>query len=382
MAKHVLIVGAGFTGATVARQLAEAGHRATVIDERSHIAGNCHTARDAQTGVMVHEYGPHIFHTGNRAVWDFINQHCTMMPYRHQVKARVGDQVYALPINLHTINQFFDRAMTPRQAQDFVAAQSEASDTPPQSFEDQALQFVGRAMYDAFFKGYTLKQWGQDPRDLPASILQRLPLRFTYDDNYFAHPFQGIPFEGYTHAVASILDHPAIAVRLNTRAEDMAGGSDHTLYTGPLDRFFGHNLGRLRYRSLRFDRAVVPAPYQGTAVMNYCDENTPYTRITEHCYFAPWDDLPAQSVIFTEYSFEAGPDDIPYYPVRLTHDKTLLAQYVNLAQSTPNVTFAGRLGTYAYIDMDVAIARAFDVADHLIAAFDQGNAPQAFVHPM
>jgi UDP-galactopyranose mutase len=380
--KNILIVGAGFTGAVIARRLAEAGHSCTVIDERDHVAGNCHTERDAETGVMVHVYGPHIFHTDKEDVWDFINEHCEMMPYRHQVKAQVNDRVYAMPINLHTINQFFDKTMSPKEAQDYVSEIAESGEDEPKSFEDQAMRFVGKEIYEGFFKGYTLKQWGVHPNQLPASILKRLPLRFTYDDNYFAHRFQGIPKDGYTSAVASILDCAGVEVRLGTSAEDVNEAEyDHILYTGPLDRYIDHKFGRLAYRTLRFEKEIKDAPFQGTAVMNYCDQDVPYTRITEHMYFAPSEVSGIEkSVIYTEYSDLAGPDDIPYYPVRLVEDKALLNQYVELANETPKVTFAGRLGSYAYLDMDVSIKRAFETADHIQAALEEDRHPDSFVH--
>lgn len=382
--KTILVVGAGFSGAVIARKLAEYGHRMVVIDERDHVGGNCHTARDPDTGVMMHVYGPHIFHTDDAQVWEFITRHCEMMPYRHQVKARVGAQVYALPVNLHTINQFFGLALSPTEARHFIGMRASTAPQEPLSFEDQALRFIGPELYQAFFKGYTRKQWGVVPARLPAAILKRLPLRYTYDDNYFFHRHQGIPRAGYTAAVCSILDHPGITVHKQARAEefDLAEYA-HTVYTGPLDRFFRHSLGRLGYRTLQFEHEVVPAPCQGTAVINYCDENVPFTRITEHMYFAPWEaDRFARSVITREYSATTGPDDIPYYPVRLLDDKALLGRYVALARQTAGVTFAGRLGNYAYLDMDVAIRRAFDVADHLLGAFTDHRQPAPFVHPM
>ncbi len=380
--KRVLVVGAGFSGAVIARELATAGHRVTVLDERPHVGGNCHTERDAESGVMVHIYGPHIFHTDDDEVWGYINRFCEMVPYRHQVKARVGDQVYAMPINLHTINQFFSKARDPATARAFVESLSEGGLKEPASFEEQALRFMGRDIYKAFFRGYTRKHWGVEPARLPASILKRLPLRFTYDDNYFFHRHQGIPREGYTYAILQILDHSGIEVHLSTPAEDFrTDGYNHVVYTGPLDRYFGHALGRLSYRTLRFEREVTDAPFQGTAVMNYCDEDVPFTRITEHMYFAPWEaDRFTKSVIFREYSAAAGPQDIPYYPVRLLDDKALLDRYVARAEASTGATFAGRLGTYAYLDMDVAIKRALDVARHLAGCFRDGAAPQPFVH--
>jgi UDP-galactopyranose mutase len=375
--KSILVTGAGLSGAVVARGLAEAGHRVTIIEERDHVAGNCHTARDPQTGVMLHHYGPHIFHTDDAQVWDYVTRFAVMMPYRHQVKAQVAGQVYTLPVNLHTINQFFGAALRPAEARDFITAQSEGGE--PVSFEDQGLRLMGRALYEAFFQGYTRKQWGVEPTRLPAAILKRLPLRFSYDDNYFAHRFQGIPREGYTAMVQAILAHPRIELRLNTAAETVAGQFDHQVYTGPLDRYFGHRFGRLGYRSLRFEHERVAAPYQGTAVMNYCDECVRFTRITEHMYFAPWEmDRFTQSVITREYSAQAGPGDIPYYPIRLLDDQSLLARYQALARQTGGVTFLGRLGTYAYLDMDVAIRKALDTTAHLLQAFAREARPQVF----
>lgn len=239
---RVCIVGAGFSGAVIARILADEGIASLVIDERQHVAGNCHTERDAETGVMVHKFGPHIFHTGIERVWRFINQHGEMMPYVNRVKANVKGRVYSLPVNLHTINQFFDTAMSPAEARAFVAARARMDLVDPQTFEEQALRFVGQDIYEAFFKGYTRKQWGCEPSELPASILKRLPLRFNYDDNYFNHRFQGMPRNGYTAIVESILDHPRIEVRCGVRHEDLAEGFAHTFYSGPLDRYYHYDL--------------------------------------------------------------------------------------------------------------------------------------------
>jgi len=378
---NVLIVGAGFSGAVTGRCLAEAGHKVTIVDERGAVGGNCHTARDPETGVMVHTYGPHIFHTDNEAVWAYIRRFGDMMPFRNQVKARVGDRVYSLPINLHSINQFFDTAMSPDEARAFVHAKSDLTIQTPKSFRDQALKFVGRDLYDAFFEGYTRKQWGVPPEQLPAEILKRLPLRFTYDDNYFNHRFQGIPKDGYTRIIQNILDCDGIDLRLNQSAEQVTGSFDHTVYSGPLDRYFGHSEGRLRYRTLDFERFVHPGDFQGTAVMNYCDFDVPFTRISEHQHFAPWEvNSTGKSVCFREFSRSCGPEDIPFYPVRLLHDKTLLERYVGLAQRQGNVTFMGRLGCYAYLDMDVTIARALDTAEALRNAWEAGKPAPVFVH--
>lgn len=360
-------VGAGLSGAVIARELAQAGHKVLVIDERPHIAGNCYTERDRDTGIMLHRYGPHIFHTADERVWEYVNRFCEMMPYVNRVKATVRGQVYSLPVNLHTINQFFGKTMAPSEAADFVASQARTDIEDPQSFEDQAMRFVGQALYEAFFKGYTRKQWGVEPSALPADILKRLPLRFNYDDNYFNHPHQGMPKDGYTEIVANILDHENIEVRLNCRYEDLNEPFEHVFYSGPLDRYFRHDIGRLGYRTLDFEEIRADGDFQGTAVMNYPDEDIPFTRISEHKHFAPWEaGTFDKTVAFREYSRLCGESDIPYYPIRLLDDKKLLEQYQERAQAEENVTFVGRLGTYQYLDMDVTIGKALDVAEDFL----------------
>lgn len=355
-----LMVGAGLSGAVIGRILAEAGHDITVMDARTHVAGNCHTERDTRSGVLVHVFGPHIFHTDDVEVWDYVNRFTRFRPYLNRVKTTTQGKVYSLPVNLHTINQFFGRTFRPDEARAFIELQADLSITDPQSFEDQALRFVGPDLYEAFFKGYTIKQWGVSPRDLPASILKRLPLRFNYDDNYFNHRFQGMPEDGYTPMVERILDHPNIHLHLNTRADrGMASQFDHVFYSGPIDGWFDYSLGRLGYRTLDFERLDDEGDHQGCAVMNYGDVDVPWTRITEHKHFAPWE-RHEQTVLYREYSRACGPQDIPYYPIRLLAEKTLLGQYVDLARAESNVTFVGRLGTYRYLDMDVTIREALD----------------------
>lgn len=377
---HFLIVGAGFSGAVVARELANKNHQVKVIDQRSHIAGNCFTKRDEKTQVMEHVYGPHIFHTDNEEVWSYINQHGQFKPFVNRVKTTFQSKVYSLPINLHTINQFYQKALSPEQAQTWIHSIADKSIETPHNFEEQALKFIGQDLYHAFFKGYTKKQWGCDPKELPASILKRLPVRFNYDDNYFSHKYQGIPEHGYTPIISSILNHHNIKLALNTTFHtDMRHEVDHVIWTGQLDQWFNYNLGRLGYRTLDFEKHESVGDYQGTAVMNYGDEHIPYTRISEHKHFTPWE-THDKTIYFKEYSRPCEDGDIPYYPIRLVNDKQLLKQYFVQAEKEQNITFVGRLGTYRYMDMDVTILEALKTAKCILNDIDQNNQIASFYH--
>jgi UDP-galactopyranose mutase len=377
--KEFACVGAGFTGAVIARELAQAGFKVVVFDSRSHVAGNCHTKRDAETDVMVHTYGPHIFHTSNERVWNYVQSFDEFMPFINRVKSIFNGKVYSLPINLMTINTFFGKSLNPKEAEEFMGSIGDKSITDPQTFEDQALRYVGKELYEAFFKGYTQKQWGMHPSDLPASILKRLPVRFNYDDNYYASKFQGIPKNGYTYVVERILDHPNIEVRLNTPfTREQSSDYEHVFYSGPIDAWFNYNEGRLGYRTLDFAVERHEGDYQGNAVINYGNQEVPYTRISEHKHFAPWEQHD-KSLIYKEYSRLCEAQDSPYYPIRLVNDKTLLARYVALANGEKNTTFAGRLGTYRYLDMHVTISEALDVAERFLAAKQTGGSMPAFV---
>ena len=373
------ITGAGFSGAVIARELASQGHQVTVFDSRTHVAGNCHTVRDAQTNVMVHIYGPHIFHTSNERVWDYVQQFDEFVPFINRVKAIYNGRVYSLPINLMTINSFFGKTLNPVEAAEFMDAQGDRSITDPQTFEDQALRFVGRELYEAFFKGYTQKQWGLHPSELPASILKRLPVRFNYDDNYYASKYQGMPKHGYTHVVERMLDHPNIALRLNTPFKrEMVEQFDHVFYSGPIDAWFDFAEGRLGYRTLDFAVERHTGDYQGNAVINYCNQEVPWTRISEHKHFAPWESH-EQTLIYKEHSRLCEAQDTPYYPIRLVKDKSQLARYVDLARAEAKTTFVGRLGTYRYLDMHVTIAEALDVAERYLSCLASGVSMPAFV---
>ena len=376
----IAVVGAGLSGAVIGRELAQAGHQVEIFDTRDHIAGNCHTERDQETGVMVHVYGPHIFHTDDTEVWNYVNSFQTFMPYKNRVKTTSNGQVYSLPVNLHTINQFFGKNFRPDEARAFIEEQADKSISEPRTFEEQALRFVGEELYEAFFKGYTQKQWGCSPTELPASILKRLPVRFNYDDNYFFHKYQGMPENGYTRMVERILDHPNIAVKLGTHF-DSAQGKDfkHVFYSGPLDGYFNYEFGRLGYRTLDFERFTYEGDYQGCAVMNYGDVSVPYTRITEHKHFSPWEEH-AGSVCYRETARVCGPEDIAYYPIRLVKEKEQLADYVARADQEASVTFVGRLGTYRYLDMDVTIREALDTARLYLSSVAESAPMPAFLH--
>jgi UDP-galactopyranose mutase len=357
--KPFLVVGAGFSGAVLARELATHTDRSViVVDQRAHIAGNCHTVRDADTGIMVHEYGPHIFNTNSKLAWEYINRYGELMPYTNRVKASTRYGIFSFPINLHTINQFFNKFFSPAQAEKFVATLGNSSIKEPKNFEEQALKFVGRDLYETFFYGYTKKQWGCEPRDLPASILKRLPVRFNYNDNYYHSAYQGIPREGYTAIIERILNHPQIRVLLQTDfIHSIKSGFEHVFYTGCLDDFFGYKFGRLAYRTVFWKKEEAVGDLQGNAVINYTELEVPFTRIHEHKHFAPWETY-EKTLCFTEFSKETEPGDIPYYPKRLVKDKERLAVYRQAAEQEDHVSFLGRLGTYRYMNMDAVIEEA------------------------
>lgn len=373
--QQFLIVGAGFSGAVLARELTEAlGAHITVIDERAHLAGNCHTARDASTGVMIHQYGPHIFNTNRADVWAYMNRFGEMGAYTNRVKAITQRGVFSMPVNLLTINQFFGKSFSPREAEAFLRTQGDSSIVEPQNFEEQALKMLGRDLYETFFYGYTKKQWGCEPTELPASILKRLPVRFNYDDNYYAARYQGIPVDGYTRIIENLLDNDRIMAECSRSYDDaMRTDYDHVFYTGPLDRYFKNAAGRLGYRTVTFDRFEAEGDFQGNAVLNYPEMDVSYTRIHEHKHFAPWESHD-RSVYFQEFSKETTEEDIPYYPKRLDADMGKLVRYREMASAESGVSFLGRLGTYRYMNMDQAIGEALDYSRVVIDAVQTGKA--------
>lgn len=375
MTARYLIIGSGFSGCVLANSLVQnLDCKIDIWDERSHLGGNCHTSRDEDTGVMVHRYGPHIFNTDKKEIWDFVNSFVEFKPYVHRVKAQSKGKTYSLPINLFTINQFFNKNFSPAEAREFLATLGDKSIKDPQNFEEQALHFIGADLYKAFFYGYTKKQWGCEPKELPASILKRIPVRFNYDDNYHTHSYTGIPVDGYTAVMEKMIDLPGIELSLNKKftSKTDVGEYDHVFYTGPLDAYFDYCYGRLGYRTVTFEKHYAEGDYQGLSQMNYCDEEVPYTRIAEHKHFTPWEQHD-KTVYFKEFSKETGKDDLPYYPKRLEADKELLIKYRKKAEERSSVSFLGRLATYRYMDMHHVIGEAMEFSKKFILSMNSNE---------
>ena len=359
-----LIVGAGLYGAVCAREAVRAGKTVLVIDKRPHIAGNIYTQETE--GIHVHVYGAHIFHTNNRVVWDYVNQFAEFNRFTNSPVANYRGEIYSLPFNMYTFNRMWG-VVTPQEAAAKIQQQrSAAGITEPKNLEEQAISLVGTDIYEKLIKGYTEKQWGRPCTELPAFIIKRLPVRFTYDNNYFNALYQGIPMGGYTKMVENMLS--GIEVRLNTdylaQKEELDALADRVIYTGPIDAYFGHRLGYLQYRSVRFETEVLDMPnFQGNAAVNYTDRETPFTRIIEHKWFE-FADQP-KTVISREYSSEWKPGDEPYYPVNDRRNGALYQEYKKLADAEEKVIFGGRLGEYQYYDMDAVIAAALEKCTEL-----------------
>jgi UDP-galactopyranose mutase len=355
--KRIGIVGAGFAGAVLARLLAEQTEFPVVVfDQRDHVAGNCHTRRDEKTGIMEQVYGAHIFHTSVPGVWRFITRFGKMSNYVHRVKAFTNKGIFGLPINLLTINSFFGKTFSPEEARAFIASRRDKPDGRPPDFEAQALSMVGRELYENFFHGYSLKQWGVEPRHLPAELFNRLPIRYNYDDRYFKNArFQGIPVGGYTALVQNMLSHPNIEVRLNeTIRRDAELDFVHLFCSGPIDNWYGYRCGRLGYRTVYWEKHYASNDFQGCPVMNYTPLDVPHTRICEYKHFSP-EQTHSGTVVHIEFSKQTEQDDIPCYPIHLPEDLKKFNAYRRLACQEERVSFIGRLGTYRYLDMDRVI---------------------------
>ena len=356
-----LVVGAGLFGAVFAQEATRAGKKCLVIDRRAHVGGNVYT--EEREGIQVHVYGAHIFHTSYEAVWRYVNRFCTMRPFVNAPLAVYGGRIFHLPFNMNTFYAMWG-VRTPAEARAEIARQTAHEGTgEPRNLEEKALRTVGRDLYEALVRGYTEKQWGRPCAELPAAILGRLPLRFTWDNNYFSDRWQGIPQEGYTRLVERLLE--GSDVRLGTDWSSLRGEAGaiaaKTVYTGPIDRFFEYRFGPLEYRSLRFETETLPMDdFQGNAVVNYTAADVPYTRIIEHKHFGPGGQK--VTIISREYPAAWTPGAEPYYPVNDAKNSALYARYRALTDETPGVLFGGRLGLYRYWDMDKTIAAALVLA--------------------
>ncbi|MBD0863020.1 UDP-galactopyranose mutase [Gordonia sp. zg691] len=385
----LIVVGSGFFGLTVAERAAtQLGKRVLVLDRRNHLGGNAYSEAEPTTGIEIHKYGAHLFHTSNERVWEYVNQFTDFTNYQHRVYALHNGQAYQFPMGLGLVSQFFGRYFTPDEARALIADQASEIDTAEaRNLEEKAISLIGRPLYEAFIKHYTAKQWQTDPKELPAGNITRLPVRYTFDNRYFNDTHEGLPVDGYTAWLENMAADERIEVRLSTdwfdvRDELRAESPDApVVYTGPLDRYFDYSAGKLGWRTLDFETEVLETgDFQGTPVMNYNDADVPFTRIHEFRHFHPErDSYPDdKTVIMREFSRFAENDDEPYYPINTPEDRSMLTAYRELARTetaSANVLFGGRLGTYQYLDMHMAIASALTMFDNTLAPHLSDGAP-------
>ena len=382
----LVVVGSGLFGLTIAEQAASRwGLRVAIVERRSHLGGNAYSEIDPETGIEVHKYGAHLFHTSNERVWEYVNRFTSFTSYVHRVWTTVDGVVYPMPVTLGTINQFFSAAYGPDEARALIAQQAaEVDGQEITDFESKGVSLVGRPLFEAFFKNYTAKQWQTDPKDLPASIISRLPVRYNYDSRYFNDKYEGLPVDGYTAWMERMVASDLIDVYLDTDFFDPENplnkaavvGKVPVVYTGPVDRYFEYSAGDLSWRTVDFEKEVVDTgDYQGCSVMNYGDIDVPFTRIIEFRHFHPERDYQdKKTVIFREFSRFADHGDEPYYPVNTAQDRERLEQYRELMKNEDRVFFGGRLGTYKYLDMHMAIASALTMLDNELAPlFEDGT---------
>jgi UDP-galactopyranose mutase len=362
-----LIVGAGFYGATLAERIASVlNERVLVLDSRNHIGGNSYSYTDSSTNIEIHKYGSHIFHTSNVEVWKYMNQFTAFNSYQHRVLSKYRDRVYSMPINLMTINQFYGKSFSPEEAESFLK-QEIARDViaDPKNLEEKGISLIGRPLYEAFIQGYTQKQWDTPLNELPANIITRLPVRFSYNDRYFNDVYEGIPVDGYGKLFEKMLAHPNIHLKLGIdyfSIKSMVPKDCLVIYTGPIDRYFDYQHGTLGWRTTYFEENKVPVnDFQGTSVMNYAGLEVPFTRIHEFKHYHPErDQSKTETIIYREFSKFTEKGDIPYYPINTQRDKALFKKYQEMAQGEKKVIFGGRLGNYVYVDMHQAIAMALN----------------------
>ena len=370
----LIVVGSGFYGLTIAQQAAEhLGLKVNVIECRNHIGGNAYSEFEPETGIEVHKYGSHLFHTSNARVWEYVNRFTRFNDYKHLVWAKHNDDLYPMPINLDTINKFFNKDFDSKQAQEFIQGQvHEDQASSANNLEERAIALIGQPLYEAFIKGYTEKQWQTDPKLLPADVINRLPMRFTTEHRYFNDKYEGLPLGGYTAWLENMADHPNIEVSLNQDFFDYKSkfvGQVPIVYTGPIDRYFEYEFGELGWRTLDFESEIVgTGNYQNTSVVNYSDLDVPFTRIHEYRHLHPERDYQNESTyISREYSRFASRDDEPYYPVNTDADREKLTKYRTLIENEKGVWFGGRLGSYQYLDMHMAMASALTAFDNQIS---------------
>ncbi len=383
----LVVVGSGFFGLTIAERCAtELGLKVLILERRHHLGGNAYSEKEPETGIEVHVYGAHLFHTSNKKVWDYVSRFTEFTNYQHRVFATYQGEVYSFPMNLALINQFFGKNYTPDEARALIAEQaSEIATQDATNLEEKAVSLIGRPLYEAFVKGYTAKQWQTDPKDLSADIITRLPVRYTFNNRYFNDTYEGLPVDGYTAWLERMADHPNIEVRLNTDFLDVADefkGRAPIVYTGPIDEYFGNSEGRLSWRTVDLKPSVVDVDdFQGTSVMNYNDADIPFTRIHEFKHFHPErTHLPGKTVIVHEYSRFAEEGDEPYYPINTAEDREKLLKYRELAKAEAErfgVLFGGRLGTYQYLDMHMAIGSALSMFDNVLTPHFADGRPLA-----
>ena len=371
----LVVVGSGFFGLTIAERVAaELGKRVLIIERRPHLGGNAYSEFDEETGIEVHKYGTHLFHTSNEKVWEYVNRFTTFTNYQHKVFGKYQGQVYSLPMNLALINQFFGKAHTPDEARALIAEQaSEINTEDAKNLEEKAISLIGRPLYEAFIKGYTAKQWQTDPTELSAEIITRLPVRYTFDNRYFNDAYEGLPTDGYTAWLTRMAEHENIEVRVGVDFFDVAEdykGKVPIIYTGPVDEYFDNVEGRLSWRTVDLKQETLDVDdYQGTGVVNANDPEVPFTRELEFKHLHPERAArykKGRSIVVREFSRFAEEGDEPYYPINTAEDREKLLKYRDLAKAEPMVLFGGRLGTYKYLDMHMAIASALSMYENKI----------------